>query len=368
MSQPQRVLLTGGNGVVGSATLLALCEAGYNVHAVVRRQDAIDKTSSHPSIKKYSDQIQWSIVPDMTKPDAFLDAVRGCHYIIHVASPLAPMPPRPCDVRTPAVQGTQAIINAAESEPLVKRLVVTGSVASLSRPSETLPDHPQYQPGGTIPLMSGATYIPTPPERPRDDSSPFSRYADSKLASGNLVRDYAAAHPDSHFQVVLLCPSWVLGPGLPVRNKVEALYTANLTLAWMMLDSSPLLNPVWDLPPDVPTPLRSDSVWIDDVALAHVRGLSVPLPGGGNSQTWVLACGPPSGNSFAGAEEIVRRRLPEVAKHFSFAGKIHSLPVNVDGASAERELLGRPFVPFEEQVVRAVEWMVSLPDAEPASA
>lgn len=367
MAQSERVLLTGGNGVVGSAILLALCEAGYNVHAVVRRQDAIDKTSAHPSIQKHSDQIQWSIVPDITKPDAFLEAVKGCHHIIHVASPLPPIPPRPYDLRTPALQGTQAILNAAESEPLVRRVVVTGSVGSLSRLT-SLSSPPPNNPDGTVPLMSGETYVPTPPEKPADDSNSLFRYIDSKRASGNLVREYAAAHPDAHFQVVLLCPGWVLGPGLLVRDRAEAMLTANFTLAWMWKDISAKLNPVWGLDPDAPTPLRGDTVWIGDVALAHIRALSVPLPGGKNSATWVLACDSPHGNNLQDAEGIVRRRLPKIAETFTFPGKIKQSPINIDGASAERELLGQEYVSFEEQVVRSVEWMVSLPDAKPISA
>lgn len=80
MSRSECVLLTGGNGVVGSAVLVALCEAGYNVHAVVRRQGAVDKASAHPLIKRFSKQIQWSIVPDISKPDAFLEVVKGCSH------------------------------------------------------------------------------------------------------------------------------------------------------------------------------------------------------------------------------------------------------------------------------------------------
>lgn len=313
------------------------------------------------------DKIQWIIVPDFTKPDAFVDAVKGCHHIVHVASPL-PFTSRAYDLRTAALQVTQSILNAAESEPLVKRLVVTGSEAGLTEYSEWVPENPPYQPSGTPPPRSGATYLPTPPDRPADDSAPFRRYVDSKRASGNLVRDYATAHPDSHFQTVLLCPSWVLGPGLLIRNKAEALSTANLVLAWVMMDTAPFYHPMLGVPADVPTPVRSGSVWIDDVVLAHVRALSVPLPGGGESHTWLLASQSPSGGRISDAEEILRRRRPEIARQLSFAGKVQDMPANVDGTIAERELLGKKYVPFEEQVIRAVEWMVSLPDAEPASA
>lgn len=366
MSQPERVLLTGGNGFVGSAVLVALCEAGYNVHAVVRRQDAIDKTSAHPSIKRFSDKIQWSIIPDISKPDAFLEVVKGCRHIVHVASPIPPIPPRPMDMRTPAIDGTKAILNAAESEPLVKRVVITGSVASLMKPGHMKWDHPDYESG--LPFLSGETYYPTPSERPDDNAPVFQRYGDSKIASGNLVRDYAAAHRDSHFQLVLLCPGWIMGPGLFVTNKTEALGTANLTLAWVMADLREVLNPVLDIPTDDPTPIRNEFVWVDDVALGHVRGLTVPLPSKTNLEVWVMAVDAPKGPNVEDAEDILRRRSPELAKHLSFAGKVKGLPVDCDGARTAEELLGKAYVPFEDQVVKAVEWMVSLPDGEPSPA
>lgn len=367
MAQPETVLLTGGNGFVGSAVLVALCEAGYNVRAVVRRQDAIDKTSTHPTIKQFSDKIQWSIIPDISKPDAFLEAVKGCHHVVHVASPIPPIPPRPMDLRTPALEGTKAILNAAESEPLVKRVVITGSVASLMKPEHMHWDHPDYDTG--LPFMSGDTYYPTPAERPDDTTAPvFHRYTDSKIASGNLVKDYAAAHPDSHFQIVLLCPGWVVGPGLFVTNKQEAMGTANLTFASVMTDLRGVLNPILDLPLDDPTPFRSEFVYVDDVALGHVRGLTVPLPSKTNLEIWILAVDSPAGPRIEDFEEILKRRSPELAKHLTFSGRVKTLTVNFDGERTQEELLGKSYVSFEDQVVRAVEWMASLPEGEPSPA
>lgn len=65
---------------MGSAVLIALCKAGYQVCAVVRRQDAIDKATAHPLVKRFSSQIQWTIIPDISKPDAFLKVVVGCNH------------------------------------------------------------------------------------------------------------------------------------------------------------------------------------------------------------------------------------------------------------------------------------------------
>lgn len=148
------------------------------------------------------------------------------------------------DMRTPAQDGTKAILNAAECEPLIKRVVLTGSTASLVSPGDPRFTHPDCESPETIPLMTGATHYPLPTERPDDDAPMFQRYVDSKVASGNLVRKYAAANPESHFQIILLCPGWVLGPGLFITNKAEAMGTANLTLSWVMADLREVINPV----------------------------------------------------------------------------------------------------------------------------
>lgn len=113
------------------------------------------------------------------------------------------------------------------------------------------------------------------------------------------------------------------------------------------------------------TPIRGEFVWIDDVALGHVRALSVPLPSATNLETWVMAVDSPHGARIEDAEGILKRRSPELAEQLTFSGKIRTHPVNFDGARAQDELLGKKYVPFEDQVVRAVEWMVSLPDGEP---
>ncbi|KAG8159358.1 hypothetical protein KVR01_011019 [Diaporthe batatas] len=366
MSPPEHVLLTGGNGVVGSAVLVALCKAGYQVRAVVRRQDAIDKATAHPLIKRLSSQIQWSIVPDISEPDAFLEVVMGCSYIVHVASPIPTVPPRPMDMRTPAQDGTKAILNAAECEPLVKRVVITGSIASLVNPGDPRFTHPNCETSETMPLMTGATYFPLPAERPDDNAPVFQRYVDSKIASGNLAREYAATNPESHFQIVLLCPGWVLGPGLFITNRAEAMGTANLTLSWVMADLREVINPVLvGVPIEQMTPIRGEFVWIDDVALGHVRALSVPLPSRNNLEVWVMAVESPHGARIEDAQGIIKRRLPELAKKLTFPGKVRTHTVNFDATRAEDELLGKKYVPFEDQVVRAVEWMISLPGGEP---
>ena len=148
------------------------------------------------------------------------------------------------DMRTPAQDGTKAILNAAECEPLVKRVVITGSIASLVKPGDTKFTHPDCESPKTIPLMTGTTYYPLPAERPEDNAPVFQRYVDSKIASVNLAREHAAAHRDSHFQIVVLCPGWILGPGLFITNKTEAMGTANLTLSWVMADLREIVNPV----------------------------------------------------------------------------------------------------------------------------
>lgn len=119
------------------------------------------------------------------------------------------------------------------------------------------------------------------------------------------------------------------------------------------------------VPTEQMTPIRSEFVWIDVVALGHVRALSVPLPSGTNLQVWVMAVDSPHGARIENAEGFLKRRSPELAKQLTFSGKMRTHTVNFDATRAQDELLGKEYVPFEDQVVRAVGWMVSLPDGEP---
>lgn len=121
--------------MIGFRTLVFILEAGYNVRAAVRNQASFDKISSLPSVQKHASQLSSFVVPDITIPGAYDEAVKGVKYIIHVASPLAGNV-KEADyedtIIRPAIQGTVGILESSMKAAEVKRVVITASVASIA--------------------------------------------------------------------------------------------------------------------------------------------------------------------------------------------------------------------------------------------
>lgn len=121
--------------MIGFKTLTALLEAGYTIRAAVRNQAGFDRISSLPAVLKYKSQLSSFIVPDITVPGAYDEAVKGVKYIVHLASPLAGNTKGAdyeASIIQPAIQGTVGILESAAKTTGIERVVITASVASIS--------------------------------------------------------------------------------------------------------------------------------------------------------------------------------------------------------------------------------------------
>jgi nucleoside-diphosphate-sugar epimerase len=139
------VLITGASGFIGSHVTRLALEAGHRVRLTIRRAAQQDKLAA--LFAKHADQLEFVVVPDFTKPNAFDTALQGgVEHVIHLASP---MPGKGNDFKTdyvdPAVQGTLILLEAANSVPSIKRILVTSSILAL------------------IPYGSMAPGVPLPP-------------------------------------------------------------------------------------------------------------------------------------------------------------------------------------------------------------
>ena len=85
------VVITGVTGHVGFRILRAALESGYKVRAIVRSEAKAEQLRSNQNLKniEHVSKLHYIIVPDFTVPGAFITAVEGAKYIIHVGSPLA---------------------------------------------------------------------------------------------------------------------------------------------------------------------------------------------------------------------------------------------------------------------------------------
>lgn len=70
------VMVTGANAFYSAAIIERLVEKGVKIHAVVRRDSA-----GKPLEDKYGDKVQVFVAPDLTTPDAFKEAIKGCDAV-----------------------------------------------------------------------------------------------------------------------------------------------------------------------------------------------------------------------------------------------------------------------------------------------
>ncbi len=132
----QTVLVTGATGFIASHCILKLAEAGYKIRGTTR--DLSRVASIEKSLTAASDEyaggaiinIDWFLT-NLKEDKGWDEAMSGCDYVLHVASPLSlEKPKHEDDLIIPAREGTLRVLNAA-SKHNIKRVVVTSSVAAI---------------------------------------------------------------------------------------------------------------------------------------------------------------------------------------------------------------------------------------------
>jgi dihydroflavonol-4-reductase len=126
------VLVTGGSGFVGVHTILKLLAAAHRVRTTVRRPErerdvrAMLREGGVPE----PDALTFAVA-DLESDAGWADAVAGCDYVIHVASPLPPHVPKDeNELIAPAREGTLRVLRAARDAG-VRRAVMTSSFAAI---------------------------------------------------------------------------------------------------------------------------------------------------------------------------------------------------------------------------------------------
>jgi dihydroflavonol-4-reductase len=125
------VLVTGGSGFLGGWCIVSLLEAGYSVRTTVR--DLARESEVRGGVASATEPGgRLEVVPaDLMKDDGWAEAVAGCEYVLHVASPLpATQPKDPDELIVPARDGTLRVLRAS-LDAGVKRVVMTSSVAAI---------------------------------------------------------------------------------------------------------------------------------------------------------------------------------------------------------------------------------------------
>ncbi|KIM94766.1 hypothetical protein OIDMADRAFT_135689 [Oidiodendron maius Zn] len=122
------LLVTGLNGFVCAVLGKYVLSKGYKLRGTVRRLESIDDIIKGP-LATYKDRVEIVLIPNMTAPGAFDEAVIGVDGIFHVATPVDFSKSSWLDVVVPAVDGSLNLLASAlkKCDSRLTSVVVTGS-------------------------------------------------------------------------------------------------------------------------------------------------------------------------------------------------------------------------------------------------
>ena len=244
-AQSETVLVTGGSGFLGGWCVAELLRRGHAVRTTVRdlgREPAV-RDGLAPVIGGSGDRLS-VVAADLLADDGWREAVEGCDYVLHVASPFPPAQPKdPDELIVPAREGTLRVLRAS-LDAGVERVVVTSSVAAIRNTGER-PARPLTEDDWTDPDLPGVTH-----------------YTRSKTiaerAAWDLVRERGEAG-----RLATVNPGAILGPLLGEGRSYS------LELVQRLLRGMP------------GTPrLGFNIVDVRDVAALHVDAMTAPDAGG----------------------------------------------------------------------------------------
>ena len=127
----EKVLVTGASGFIALHCIQQLLDQGYSVRGTVRNhkkgQEVIE------AMRNYSaqpDNLE-IVETDLLKDDGWDEAVQGCDYVLHLASPfILEEPDNEDDLIQPAVQGSLRVLKSCTGKS-VKKVIMTSSFAAI---------------------------------------------------------------------------------------------------------------------------------------------------------------------------------------------------------------------------------------------
>ncbi|QRN99514.1 aldehyde reductase [Archangium violaceum] len=126
------VLVTGGSGFIGSHCILRLLAAGHQVRTTVR---SLEREGDVRAMLKEGgaepgDRLSF-VAADLENDAGWPQAVAGCEFVLHVASPFPQnIPKNEEELIVPAREGALRVLRASRAAG-VKRVVLTSSFAAI---------------------------------------------------------------------------------------------------------------------------------------------------------------------------------------------------------------------------------------------
>ncbi len=134
-------LVTGGSGYIGSHCILQLLAAGHRVRTTVRNlnRESEVRAMLRAGGAEPGERLSF-VAADLENDSGWAEAVSGCEYVLHVASPFpAGVPKDERELIVPARDGALRVLRASRDAG-VRRVVLTSSFAAVGyghRPGKT---------------------------------------------------------------------------------------------------------------------------------------------------------------------------------------------------------------------------------------
>jgi nucleoside-diphosphate-sugar epimerase len=334
------VLVTGGSGFIGGHCILQLLAAGHQVRTTVRnlKREPEVRATLQAAGGEPGDHLSF-IAADLEKDAGWMEAARGCDYVLHVASPFpSTIPKHEDELIIPAREGALRVLRASRAGG-VKRVVLTSSFAAIGY------GHPQQD----------APFDETNWTNP--DGSDVMPYIKSKTLAERAAWDFMAREGGA-LELAVINPVGVLGPVLGSD------YATSIALVQRFMDGAV---------PGCPK-LYFGLVDVRDVADLHLRAMTNPAAKGerfiataGDFVSMLDIAKTLKSRMGEAAKKVPTRELPNwlvrlVALRDSAARQI--LPElgkrkNASNAKAKRVLRWSPRS-VEEAIVSTAESMVRL--------
>ncbi len=240
-----RILVTGGSGFIAGHILIKLLNQGHDVRTTIRhpkREHAIRDLLQSNGVK--ADRLSFFIA-DLEHDSGWAEAVQGCDYVLHVASPFPAQAPKHADeLIIPAREGTLRVLRAAQVAG-VKRVVLTSSFAAIGY------GHPEQRLAFDESTWTNLA------------SCEVTAYAQSKTLAERAAWDFIAREGGA-LELSVINPVGVFGPVLGPE------YSSSITLIQSML-----IGKI----PSCPK-LYFGGVDVRDVADLHIMAMTHPAAKG----------------------------------------------------------------------------------------
>jgi nucleoside-diphosphate-sugar epimerase len=235
------VLVTGGSGFVGSHCILQLLAAGHEVRTTVRsvKREGDVRSMLREGGAEPGGRLSF-FEADLENDVGWLEAIAGCEYVLHVASPFPLAAPKHADeLIVPAREGALRVLRASHDVG-VRRVVLTSSFAAIGYghgPQKALYDEEDW----------------TDPRRK------VSSYVKSKTLAERAAWDFLAREGGG-LELSVINPVGIFGPVLGPD------YASSILLVQRMMDGAL---------PGFPR-LCFGVVDVRDVADLHIRAMTHP--------------------------------------------------------------------------------------------